>query len=291
MNKEMSHEVVTGESLIETNSAILKVTDKSKETLNNELSHEVITDESLLKCKPAILKVTDDEIILNLIENIAILEKKVGEINSERNNLYSNISRLERKVISLDKYNNIFSESLTAIEKEISLLAQYGRRESIEILGIPSEVENDFLEENVIRILNNIGLEINSYDIVAVHRLNDTKYRSRNSPPSTIVRFVNRKHAFQALLNKRKLKSCGLNNLFIIENLCPVFKTLFEKCRKLKYENIVKYVWTHNGIINIRYTDNRNEKPLQILHEEDYEFYFCDHDICEWTEDEDVIYN
>ena len=236
--------------------------------------------------------ISESQSILKLIEKISDLDNKVDEFNKERSKLHQDIGRLKRKVVSLETYNSVFSESLTAIEKEITLLAQYGRRESIEILGISENVGIDHLEEEVLKILNNIGVFINSYDIVAVHRLNDKKYRSANSPPSAIVRFVNRKHAFETLSKKRNLKSCGMNNLFIIENLCPVFKSLYEKCKKLKKDNTVNHVWTHNGTINIRYSDSRYEKPIQILHEEDYDYYFPEElDICQWSEDEDKSYN
>ena len=78
---------------------------------------------------------------------------------------------------------------MRAIEKEITLLAQYGRRESIEILGIPSSVEIKDLEDKVIEILGNIGVQVSDINIVAVHRLKD---KNNKNAPSTIVRFVRR---------------------------------------------------------------------------------------------------
>ena len=102
------------------------------------------------------------------------------------------------------------------------------------------------------------------------------------------MRFVNRKHAFLALQNKNNLRKInGFQNVYIIENLCPVFKSLYQKCRKLKTDNIITHLWTHNGIINIKYTDSRNEKPIQVIHEEDYDYYFEEEDNCLFTEDED----
>ena len=202
------------------------------------------------------------------------------EASVERNNLnYENLNtdymRLKRKMKDMEKYQYDIDQSLTAIEKELSLLAQYGRRESIEILGIPVKIKQTKLEETVINILGTIGVVVESIDLVAVHRL---KVVNNGKPPSTIVRFINRKNAFDALKNKKELYLCeeklGFKSIFIVENLCPVFKSLFEKCKSLKYEYKIKHLWTHNGIINIRLTDNRKENPIRLFHHEDYDYYF-----------------
>ena len=175
---------------------------------------------------------------------------------------------------------------MASLEKELALLAQYGRRESIEILNIPKSVGINQLEGKAIEILGNIGVVVQPKDIVAVHRLRDP---GNGKAPSTIIRFVNRKHAFLSLKNKKKLINCeeimGLRHLFMVENLCPTYKHLFEKCKKLKQNNIIKFLWTKNGIIQIRYTDNKNETPIKILHEDDYDYYFGDEESY-WSHDE-----
>ena len=203
------------------------------------------------------------------------LEASIERINLNHDNLNTDYLCLKRKIKSMENYNYEIDRSLTALEKELSLLAQYGRRESIEILGIPAKVKQNKLEETVINILGTIGVVVESIDIVAVHRL---KVIKNGKPPSTIVRFINRKNAFDALKNKKELHLCeetlGFKSLFIVENLCPVFKSLFEKCRSLKYEHKIKHLWTHNGIINIRLTDNRKENPIRLYHDEDFDYYF-----------------
>ena len=148
------------------------------------------------------------------------------------------MNRLQRKVRAFDDYKTIVNDSLTSIEKELSLLFQYGRRESIERLGIPEYIGIDTLENEVIGILESIGVFVDSYQIVAVHRLKDINSNTNNNNPrSTIIRFVNRKHAFLALQNKNKLRTInGFQNVYIIENLCPVFKSLYQKCCKLKIQ-------------------------------------------------------
>ena len=76
------------------------------------------------------------------------------------------------------RYNN---------EIKINNADQYSRRNNIVIQGIPQSVKSKDLEDKVINVL----------DIEACHRLGDSR--------KTIVRFVNRKHSFEALKNKKSL--------------------------------------------------------------------------------------
>ena len=111
-----------------------------------------------------------------------------------------------------------------------------------------------------------------------MHRL--FKKSKDDKPASTIIRFLNRKDAFAAKKNRKILKSLdsdgdfNYKSLFIVENLCPAYKALFEKCRRLRHQGDIKFLRTHNGTINIKYTDNRKEKPIKIEHLNDYDYYF-----------------
>ena len=185
-------------------------------------------------------------------------------------------------------------DSITQLERDLSRLVQYGRRESIEIHGIPESVKPQQLESTAIKILKFIGVKVESYDIVAVHRL---KTKGRDGIHSTIVRFINRKNAYTAKKNKKQLMNIhtsndnsikGMKKLFIVENLCTAYKKLFNKCRDLKrnHEYGIKHLWTYNGTINIRFSDDKNENPIQISHMEDYEYYFPDE-----IKREDIIYS
>ena len=106
----------------------------------------------------------------------------------------------------------------------------------------------------MIKFLKSIGLnDIESYDIVAVHRLN----RKVNSKfKSTIVRFVNRKDAFRSLNYKKNLALCGeklgIYKLFMVENLCPVYRNLMDKCWYLKRTGELYNVWSQNGIVTFK---------------------------------------
>ena len=82
---------------------------------------------------------------------------------------------------------------------------QYTRRENIEFINIPETTLQKDLEPLVIKILNSMDIKIQSYDIVAVHRLGE---RRGDRPRNVIVRFVNwkmrlRYFEIKSLLNRR----------------------------------------------------------------------------------------
>ena len=62
----------------------------------------------------------------------------------------------------------------------------------------------------------------------------------------------------------------------MVENLCPKYRSLFETLYKKKESGDIQNVYTRNGIINVKFTDEKTEKPTKIFHEEDIEYYFND---------------
>ena len=45
----------------------------------------------------------------------------------------------------------------------------------------------------------------------------------------------------------------------------------------LKAEGEIKKLWTFNGIVNFKKTDNINERPKKILHENEFDKFFPDY--------------
>ena len=82
---------------------------------------------------------------------------------------------------------------------------QYFRRENVEIHNVPESIEQKNLEKHVLVALASINIQLQFYDIVAIHRVG--KKISRNNR-KVLVRFVNRKNAFRCL-NNRKLRLSG----------------------------------------------------------------------------------
>ena len=231
---------------------------------------------------------SDDIIFRNIreaefIERLESLERDLAEIRinnfnvaTENSILKDKITNLEDKITNLEEHKEVIFTNLLTLEKEIDLLNQYGRRENIELSGIPMNIPQENLENLVIDILRLIGLRIESYDIVGCHRINKT---------SVIIRFVNRKHAIQSMKNKKKLNGCKRKfgfNVFMHENLCPAFKSIHDKCCNLMDQGQITKLWTYNGVINVKFTNEYSERPTKIYHEEDINYYFA--------EDERIFY-
>ena len=131
------------------------------------------------------------------------------------------------------------------------------------------------MEPTVLKILQCIDVDVTSYKLVAVHRLGKPR---QGVTRNVIVRFINRKDAISCLKNKKKLpkaRSLGndFNRIYIIENLCPDNKQIFDKCYKLKSSNIIKRLWSFNGVVNIKFSESNDEWPTKIYHYSDIDYY------------------
>ena len=185
----------------------------------------------------------------------------------KKNSLKQHIKDLT--LCSDDLYDTVYD-----LENHVNDLNQYSRRENIELQHIPESVEQKDLEKFVLNLLKSINIDIASYDLVAVHRLGQ---RSPQKTRTVIVRFVNRKSAYLCLYNAKFLnKSLNLTykKIFITENLCPTNKKLFNRLYKLKKEKRLHNVWSYQGHVFFKFNDSRDERPLQIKHQEDIDFYF-----------------
>ena len=74
--------------------------------------------------------------------------------------------------IAIVKYvNNKFEEKIVYLEKNQAKEEQYSRRNNVEISGIPNNIPDKDLENTVISICKDSGVEIDLNDIEGCHRL------------------------------------------------------------------------------------------------------------------------
>ena len=151
------------------------------------------------------------------------------------------------------------------------------RRECLEVAGIPRDVSNENLELKVLEVFSKVGCEILSGDIEACHRLTNND--------RVIVKFLRRKDCDQVLsvkrdLRKVKLKDIGLrgnNSIFINPSLCPYYRMLWSKSKRLLDLGKINNFYVSSGKIKIRIQEN--SKPLAITHVKDFKKYFADVDL------------
>ena len=118
-------------------------------------------------------------------------------------------------------------------------------------------------------MLDSIDIKLQSYDLVAVHRIG--KFISGKNR-SVIVRFINRKNAYYCLRNSKKLAGSSnheYKKLFIIENLCYWNKKIFNYLYRLKKENKIRSVWSYNGSVFYKMSDSEDEIAVRAYHIDD----------------------
>ena len=97
------------------------------------------------------------------------------------------------------------SSKVTELERQHHKLEQYTRSECLDFSGIPNSVAPKDLENFILRLLQEIDINLDKSRIVACHRLGKTD--------RMIVKFLNRKDAENVYSNKKKLKDVDISCL------------------------------------------------------------------------------
>ena len=141
---------------------------------------------------------------INTDANISLvnLHKELEIINGKLNEIILNNRSLKKRISELNIEKNILVDLTYDMEIQMSNLNQYTRRSNIEISNISEKIVQRNLEGYVLKVFQSVGVNLLSYDLVAVHRMGKfVQGKTRN----VIVRFVNRKNAFSCLRNAKKL--------------------------------------------------------------------------------------
>ena len=85
-------------------------------------------------------------------------------------------------------------------------MEQYSRRNNVEISGILLKILDNNLEDKVIDICKNAGIEIGHMNIEGCHRL-PLRRNNAGGTKRVIVKFVNRKHSENVLRLKKIISS------------------------------------------------------------------------------------
>ena len=192
--------------------------------------------------------------------------------------MLNDFSKLESELVVTKQVNFLLSRRLVNTERQCWANAQHSRREYLDIIGILSEDEPDVLEGKVVNIFKKLGHNILSNNIEACNRV------SKKSATVTIT-FSRRKDCQKVLAVKKdlckfKMEDVGLsgqNKLFTNENLCPYYKVLWSKSKKLHSLGKINSFFITGDIIKIKVSEN--SLPLSITHVDDLGKYFPDIDL------------
>ena len=151
--------------------------------------------------------------------------------------------------------------------------AQYSRRECLEIVGIPSSVSHQDLEQKDLDIFSKVGCTVANENIEACHRINQRSDRA-------IIKFSRRKDCLQMLSVKKNLLKLNMEELglpagtkiFVNQSLCPYYKVLWSKSKRLRDLNKIHSFFIANNGIKIKVNENSN--PITITHVADFDQHF-----------------
>ena len=149
------------------------------------------------------------------------------------------IKRLQDENVILRDRCSKLEQRLVEFECSINNLEQYGKKNNVIISGIPDSLNVNQLKESATEILIDINVNVAGNDVESCHRIG--KKDTRIGSTKTIICFVNRRHAKQALYNKKKFSQVkkkyifnpNNNPFFISENLTRMNESLAYQGRKL----------------------------------------------------------
>ena len=130
-------------------------------------------------------KLSKPELVQIILNTEANFGSQIAKLTTEVKNLLDHSKKLEADVAIVRNVNNKLVERVVATEHQCWENAQYSRRDTLEVVGIPMSVRDNFLEQKVFDVIQEIGVDICDRDIQACHRLKDKD--------RTIVKFTNRK--------------------------------------------------------------------------------------------------
>ena len=171
--------------------------------------------------KAVLNKHSKSEPVQLVLQTEASLASQITNLTTEVKDLLGYFKKLESDLAVTKNLNSKLMDRVVQTERQCWANAQYSRRDTIEVIGIPSSIRDKDLEDKVRNIFGEIGVNVNERDIQACHRLTEKD--------RTIVKFVNRKDCTNILRIKKNLKHLDPTKLsftegtkiFINESLCP----------------------------------------------------------------------
>ena len=135
------------------------------------------------------------------------------------------------------------------LERQCLANAQYSRRECLEVVRLPHQLDDNQLETKVLSIFEKVGCKIDPGFIDDCHRLGMNNDR-------VIIKFTRRKDCKQVLQVKKDLEDSTMDDMdlprgtkiFVNQSLCPYYRILWSKSKGLHSMGIISsffYFWRY----------------------------------------------
>ena len=156
--------------------------------------------------------------------------------------------------------------------------AQYSKRESLEVVRIPRQVDDNQLETKVFSIFEKVGCKIDPGFIDGCHRLGENNDR-------VIIKFARRKDCKQVFQVKKDLKDLNMDDMdlprgtkiFANQSLCPYYCILWPKNNRLHRMGIIDSFFITGGTVKVKTTEN--SRSLTITQLTDFTVHFPNVDL------------
>lgn len=196
-------------------------------------------------------------------ESTEVIPTKPGVISSnlgclEKDKLIEIVVSLQQTICKLqDDFQKINNLRLYHVERRLNMTEQYSRRDTLEITGIPMNIPDEKLEDEVIGIMKDTKVSVNrqpikKMDIQATHRI--------GKKGTVICKVVNRKFIREALIKSNKLagntRYGGNTRLYINDSFCNEFRFLNYAIRLAKKSNNIFRYKVRNGVNFIQQTED-----------------------------------
>ena len=173
---------------------------------------------------------------------------------------------VELSLVVTKTVNDNLLNRIATLERSLHAQEQYSRRECLEIVGISVSIDDKNLQATVWNILNEIDVPCGSEDLEDCYRIKGDR---------TILKFRSRRKSSEILRKKKKFKnsegskfdfSAG-DKLYLNEILCPYYRGLLRKYKKLWLDNVIFSFYAINDIIRVKKSER--DSAIQITHDED----------------------
>ena len=136
---------------------------------------------------------------------------------------------------------------------------QHSRRDWIELVGLPNNINREELENAVVKIFQVAGINIGRRNFHAVHRLADQCV--------VIAKLTNRRDAIDILRHKKKLRTLSAEDqrklncqkIYVNELLCPKYRQLLGTCNALFKRGECIGFYTINGKVKVKINDDQTK--------------------------------
>lgn len=202
------------------------------------------------------------------------MKQSIDFFSTQFDAMATRCSAIEKENASLKKENTALitkcrelGHQVAGLEERVTTQEQYSRNKNVEIKGVPF-VKNENLSAVLGKLGSLVGESVCDSDVDVCHRVS----RQDGGCPNVVVQFRSRtkRDGFIEKARKKRISATDLGHsddtsIFINEHLCPTLKKLLGQAVARKKERQWKYVWTREGKVFARKSDNSRVLRISVV--------------------------